>query len=535
MKKQIILGLIAGSLVLGSCSKFLDVDPQSKIPGEEIFQNKQNLNAYILDLYKNWRDGHKDRISMYLGTDEADLGGIQWRDDNHRRGMDTYLDGLNSTNGNILGVWRNRFEVAQRAAQAIAILAPDEDTNDAEFNLRLAELAILRAINHFELVQMFGEIPLADDLRKAELGSKRQSLEVVYQHIEEDLILAAKYLPDPAEESYTDPRRATKALAQAMLGKLYLYAPEASNMKSYERAAEQFKLVYENPYFGGAGAENFATIFDVTREGSGEYNREMIYAFQFTNVRDDNNAIQWDLGSRAVTNLTETEATALFAGFDGMMPSEYTYKDQTEGGLWEEGDVRKNESIRYNFTWEGKEPVLEGWYWGDELDPHIKKFEDPRILDENQSTWYSGKNVPFIRFADIVLNYAECLYKIDKQGEAIDMINNIVRKRAFGGDLPADKRWNAGMGESEFMAKLMDERMRELCFEGWRKLDLLRTGKLKEYVEARNRWVSATYKGEPLPNISKTAIQDFRLIWPIPLEELRQNPDLSVADQNPGY
>ena len=532
LKQYMTLGLIASSLAFGSCSKFLDVETESHVVDKDIISDKRNLNAYILELYKNWRDAHKDRVTMYMGTDEAVLGGVQWRDNNDRRGIENYLDGMNSTNGAILNTYKNRFLVAQRAADIIGLLVPEEASNDAETNRYLAELCILRAINHFELTQLFGEIPLADELQN--LGA-RQSLETVYKHIEADLTLAAKYLPEPGD-SDLDPRRATTALAQAMLGKLYLYAPEASGMRSYEKAAEQFKLIYENPYFGGKGASDFSSLFDVSKQGSADYKQEIIYAFQFNNVSGDNNSIQWDFGSRAVTDLTSTEAVALFAGFDAMMPSEYAYKDQADGGLWEEGDVRKDQSIRYDFVWEGKTPTLEtGYRWGDELDPHVKKFEDPRILEQNLSVYYSGKNLAFIRFADVVLNYAECLYHLGQQGEAIDMINDIVRTRAFGGTLPADKRWDTGMGEEEFMTKLMDERMRELCFEGWRKMDLIRTGKLKEYVEARNRWVMGLWNGKPMDGVSKTSIEDFRLLWPMPLDELRQNPELNEGDQNPGY
>ncbi|MFZ4862928.1 RagB/SusD family nutrient uptake outer membrane protein [Sphingobacterium sp. Mn56C] len=535
MKKNIFIGLLAGALFLTSCDKFLDVNPESKIPAKDIFQNKQNLNAYVLDLYRSWRDSHKDRVNMYLGTDESNLGGIQWRDDYSRRGMDTYTDGLNSTNGNVQGIWKSRFEVAQRAAAAIAILSPGQGTNEAEFNIRLGELSLLRAINHFELVQMFGAIPLADDLKKAEYGSRRQPIEEVYKHIENDLILASKYLLEPGNGDNKDPRRATKALAQAMLGKLYLYAPQNSGIRSYEKAAEQFKLVVDNPYFGRTGATDFKTIFDADKESTDDYKREMIYAFQFNNVGGDINSIQFAMGSRVVSNATKPESLIPFAGFDNIVPTEYAYKDKKDGGIWEDGDVRKNESIRYDFAWEGVTPPLSGYVWGDELDPHVKKYEDARILKEKQSTYYSGKNVPFIRFSDIVLNYAECLYFTGKQAEAIDLINNVVRKRAFGGTLPADKRWSSGMGQQEFMKNLMDERMRELCFEGWRKFDLIRTGLLKDYVSTRNRWVLGTYKGKPIEGAAKVKIDEFRFIWPIPLDELRQNPDLTLADQNPGY
>jgi len=358
MKKNIIIGLVASALLFSACNKFLDVDAESKIPGKEIFQNKQNLNSYILELYKNWRDNHKDRVSMYLGTDESNLGGIQWRDDNSRRGMDTYAEGLNSTNGNVKGVYQGRFQIAQRAAEGIAVLAPNESTNDAEFNIRLAELALLRAVNTFDLVQMFGPVPLADVLKRGEYGYKRQPLDVVYKQIEGDLILASKYLPEAGEVASADARRASKALAQAMLGKLYLYAPEASGMKSYEKAAAQFKLVFETPFFAETGASNYKSIFDVAQQESADYKREMIYAFQFNNVGGDINSIQMGLGSRVIANLTSPEALIPFAGFDAILPTEYAHKMIEDGGLWEEGmyvetkvSVTILESMESNLHW----------------------------------------------------------------------------------------------------------------------------------------------------------------------------------------
>lgn len=530
-KNKIFIGILVAVLSLfnASCSKFLEVDPESKIQDDAIFDNEENLNAYLLGLYKDWRDAHKNRIEMYIGTDEANVGGIQWRDNNNRKGLDTYLDGMNSTNGGILDVWKNRFQVVSRASAAISVIEPNEGTNDATFNLRLGEACFLRAVNNFELVQMFGPIPLTG----ADLGGKRQPLSVVYGFIERDLLKAIQYLPDPADPNYTDLRRATRAIAQAMLGKLYLYAPESSGFRDYTKAAAQFEAVYKNPFFGGTGATNYSTIYDAHQQNSADYKKEMVYAFQFSNVSGDQSSIEWDMGSRPVSSMTPVEATALFAGFDGLLPSEYCYKMQDQGGVWEEGDVRKNESIRYDFTWEGKQPSMTGFVWGDEVDPHVKKYEDVRTVEQGLSSYYSGKNLPFIRFSDVILCYAECLYKNGSQSEAIEMINNTVRKRAFGGSLPNDKRWTTGMAEQEFMKNLMDERMRELCFEGWRKLDLLRTGLLKEYVQNRNRWVSGLYKNNRIN--APVTIEDFRLTWPVPLDELRQNPDLSDADQNPGY
>jgi hypothetical protein len=90
--------------------------------------------------------------------------------------------------------------------------------------------------------------------------------------------------------------------------------------------------------------------------------------------------------------------------------------------------------------------------------------------------------------------------------------------------LPADKRWNAGMSQQDFRTNIMDERMRELCFEGWRRMDLIRTGKLVELAKQRNKWTKES-----------GSIQEYHNRYPIPLQEIKQNDDISESDQNPGY
>lgn len=529
--------MVGLALFTTSCSDFLDQEPESKLPPDKVFSDVKTTNAYILGLYSSWREGHKGRVDMFLGTDEAVVGGFQ-HDDISRGSLDTYSEGMNSTNTRIRGIWTNRYEVISRAAPAISYLKKLQDSGNKELNELLGEACFLRAENNWELTMLFGPIPIIDHDR-LDYGGFRQPLDVVYANIEEDLLIAEKYLPEPNEVS--NPGRVSKALAQAFLGKLYLYAPESSGFRNYAKAAEHFKKVVNNPYFGGTGATDYAVIFDAYSENSGDYKKEMVYAFQYNVGWPNNCGTEWEMGSRSVANMTPDlgEAMAPWSGFDGIMPSEYCYKTTSNAGLWEDGDVRKNESIRYDFTWRSYVPNMNGYAWGDELEPHVKKYEDPRTVDKGQNTWHSGKSIPFVRYGDIVLNYAECLYMTGNQAEGINLINNVIRKRAFGGTLPADKMWSTGMGQDQFTENLMNERMRELCFEGWRKFDLLRTGLTQKYAEKRNRWLIGGEWTNRFGNTkelgSPLTIASYKLLWPIPLDELRQNPDLTDNDQNPGY
>jgi starch-binding outer membrane protein, SusD/RagB family len=520
---NIVLFLLILTFSMVSCSDFLDEGPQSTMTSEQVFSKVENIDPYMLGLYNQWRGIHKGRGGIYYGTDEAALGGVQARDNAERYGLDAYTGMMNSTNSIVLSEWTSRYNVIAAAAIAIKELKPREGESD-EINKLLAEACFLRAVNYFELVMTWGGVPLIDYDKMEQYGTARQTLDVLYPFIISDFELAIKYLPDPSDASYTDHRRATKPLAQALLGKLYLYAPENSGLRDYAKAEELFKAVYENPYYGGTGALDFANIFDVYQQGSTDYNHEIVYAFQFSNVRNDNSGAQWDVGSRAVSVMTNVEAIVYFSGFDHLLPTEYCYSTTDSGGVWEEGDVRKDLSIRYDFTYNGQQPQLIGYCYGDELDPHIKKYEDPRTQEQGLNTWYSGKNIPFIRFSDVILCYAECLYFTGQQADAINMINMLVRRRAFGGRITSEQKWPTSLSEDEFVSHLLDERLRELCFEGWRKMDLIRFGKIADYTLTRNKWAKQAL-----------SFQDFNYLWPIPLDEINKNTDMSVADQNPGY
>lgn len=164
----------------------------------------------------------------------------------------------------------------------------------------------------------------------------------------------------------------------------------------------------------------------------------------------------------------------------------------------------------------------------DELAPHIKKWEDFRTDYQSglgiNNMWNSGKNYPMIRYADVLLLHAECLNELGQTSEAVTLINNTIRKRAFGGTLPADKVWNTGMSKEECFNMLMDERMRELCFEQWRRIDLIRTGKLVELTLKRNEWAKQS-----------GTMQAFHVHYPIPDTEIKTNEDFTLDDQNEGY
>ena len=149
----------------------------------------------------------------------------------------------------------------------------------------------------------------------------------------------------------------------------------------------------------------------------------------------------------------------------------------------------------------------------------VKKFKNVDV-NGNQGSDAGGDFVdtdfPMFRLADAYLMYAECALRgAGDMGQALNYVN-LVRTRAFGGS-------TSGNVTSIDLQFILDERARELHWEGHRRTDLVRFGKFTggSYV-----W---PFKGNT-PNGSPTP--SFRNIFPIPANALSANPTLT---QNPGY
>jgi hypothetical protein len=520
MKSRNIITLAIACLMMvcASCEDFLTQDPKTALTQDEVFADLDNIEPLILGLYTSWRNTKKDRggFMFSLGTDESQQGAYQVRTEAGQAGLDRYNSFLAPSNTALAQQWQSRWPVISAAAQSIYSLQANQQDPDRK-NRLMGEASFIRGALNFEISMYWGEIPIIDIEKLSEYGTARQPLPLVYESIIADLQRAIEFLP----VTQTDKRRATVNAAKALLGKVYLYAPEASGFRDYAKARDLFEEVIESGMHSLTA--NYADLWNPNVPETSE----SIFSFQFNNTYPDNNQIQWQMGSRAVANLPKVAEGnegqyAYFGGYDLMVPTVYCRTTTAEGGLWEDGDLRKNESIRYDFTYKGQTPVVEGWMGGDELDPHVKKFEDIRG-DGTFSFWYSGKNFYFLRYADILLSYAETLNETGATALAVAEVNK-VRQRAWGGTLPADKQWSAGMSQSDFRVNILDERMRELCFEGWRRMDLIRTGNLVALVLDRNEWTDES-----------GSIQEFHNRYPIPQVEILQNEDINEDDQNPGY
>jgi len=522
---------IAGAIILGlsaaSCNKFLDETSKTKLDLDQVYSDSTLVETSLEGVYANWKNLRADEqgLIMMMGNDETQQGAYQMKSDPVKGGFDRYDANLNSALPQIANQWNLRWPLINEAARIVQGLSKTNPTAGSHAGQLLGEASFIRGFLDFETAMYWGEIPICDLDRISELGTRRQPLKDVWEFIIADLQRAADMIPQGSSATPV-PGRATYGAAWAMLGKAYMSAPVSTGLRDFTKAAacfEKMKALYSLN-------TQYSALWDYNTPNT----NESIFEFQYNTTNPNNNKLEFQIGSRAVQGYFGDGC--YYSGYDKLVPTKYAYSSVDSGGIWETGDQRRFEGIRYDFTYYGVKPDYKNVLWEnlgdtakgdyDELMPHIKKYEDFRTDKHSglsiNNMWNSGKNIPVLRLADVILSYAECLNEIGRTADAITQVN-IVRARAWGGTLPGDKQWKA-MSQDVFRTAILDERMRELFAENWRRIDLIRTGKFVELIKARNKWAGQTGK-----------VSASNMVFPIPDTEIKLNPDIAPSDQNPGY
>ncbi len=378
----------------------------------------------------------------------------------------------------IHSTWTGLYQGITRSNAAIKNI-PGITMSDALKAQYVGEAKFLRALNYFTLTNLFGDVPLVTE----PLPTTDASL-VAATPVAEITKVIIKDLQDaeaglPVSFSGNNLGRATKGAARALLGKVYLYN------KDYTNAEKYFTLVISSNTY--SLMDNFQEVW----HRSFENNRESIFEVQFadiggggTNGRNGsflpavNGATGSALATKRAVDAFEPGDPRL--GFSIFLPGA-TFAPNVSAAL-----------ATFNPTWSAT-----GYA--------VKKGMFP-IMYVNGS----GINYPLIRFADVLLMYAEAANELGQIDNARDAVNR-VRKRPSV-NVPVYTAANTGTKAALFNA-IVKERQVELMFEFHRFMDL-------------KRWGLAQTVLAPLGYTAKNNL------FPIPQLELDINPKLK---QNPGW
>ena len=551
MKKKYLSLLAACSFLFAGCSDFLDMNPNG-ILDEESVSGVEQLDKLVISAYSMLGNDHYDipfNLWPYgnVRSDDAYKGG---RDESDIQDFHFYETSSNITAnfGEPDGLWYNCYIAISRANNALRSLNNVSEQDFPNKKIRIGECRFIRGHFYFLLKVLFKSIPYIDETVAIEdygtISNIALSNDELWQKIADDFKAAYDNLP---ESQGTDVGRANKYSAAAYLAKTYLYKAYRQDEKHNvtEINAEDLKqvLTFSNEVMSSDyGLEDdFAYNF---LPGSYENGKESLFAIQHST---DDGTLYGRLNFSDALNVPMK-----FSGScDFQKPSQNlvnAYK--TVNGLPEFSDYNKAD---YNANTDKVDPRL---YHTVALPGVPYKYDKKNIFDEswtrNKAVYglYSSlkENVALndpssvlivIRYADVVLMRAEALIELDREKEALPLINEI-RERAKKSTGLIDYAENVDIAlyvdnvncnwtKPYAREALRWERRLELAMESQRFFDLVRWG-IADSV------INTFYKEEaPKRTYYEDAHFEKNRAEYVPIPQQQINFSKQVYKQNYGY
>ncbi|UYQ91881.1 RagB/SusD family nutrient uptake outer membrane protein [Chitinophaga horti] len=470
MKRNFRLTLYTtAALVLfaGCGDKFLNIAPQGAITEEEIRNNPRAAQDLVNGVYNiMWIGGFEPDINSLqfivlteIASDNADKGSTP-TDYPAAAEVDNFT--LDARNGIVSNVWKGHYQGIARANQALEKI-PLSPLPAADKNALLGEVRFLRAHFYFNLVRLFGGVPKIDRVPAAsEVNSDqfqtRASVDTIYQLIIDDLTFAANNLE---LKGATDVGRATKGAAQGLLAKVYLYRRNWQMAFDMAQAVINSGLYDTLPNYANiwrvAGANSSESLFEV-QTGTNAACNAAINIYSVSQGPRAGGKRGWtDLGF-GFNNPTQSLVNAYEPG-DRRLPA--TVINVAAGGtvLWDGFRIPGRDSVendRYNYK------------------AYHSRTQEPYCGVPDRMP----KNHRVLRYADVLLIYAEAANELSNMGEATAKLN-MVRRRAglpnFSGD------------QAAMRLKIWDERRVELAMEFDRFFDIVRQGRAGQIMRAHGK------------------------------------------------
>ncbi len=455
MKSLMVLALL-GLLVTvpSACTQFLTEDLKGSFSTDTYYQNDKQALQAINGTYNAMSFTNSDNEIWVFGdvaSDDAVKGGNPGD-----QAEITYIDEFtpNSTNGIIINYWKFAYEIIARANNVIANV-PSIPMDEALKNRIVGEAKFIRAYSYFNLVNVFGKVPLKllPQLTQGTIHVPLSEVSAIYQQIETDLTDAAAVLP----VSYTsaDIGRATRGAALAMLGKASLYQQKWSAAISYFQQLDALGIYRLLPKF----ADNFSLAHENSSESVFE-----IQQLMNQNPGTGNGLNQWF-------------APASEGGYYFNAPTQFLV-DAFEKSTTGEVDPRLDASIgRAGQPWLNNDIFNASWSPTGFL---TKKHQQPLSEVSSSLKGDGDLNYIYLRYADILLMKAEAFNENGNADSARANLNK-VRERArasFNGTPPADLLANVTtLDRNQLATTIQKERRVELAQEFHRYFDLMRWGK----------------------------------------------------------
>jgi len=523
----LIATVIIAIVTVISCDKNLDKTDPNAVIVSQFFKNSAELQSATNSVYAAFHGGNLvGREWFFLHdtrSDEVATGGSQLEQPRAQ-----LLNGVHDpTNSVMNSVWNALYTLIHRANTVIQN-GPDVTDNAPLRDRSIAEAKFLRAWAYFELVSQWGGVPIyTSTVTGADSYQPRSNEDAVYTLIIQDLQDAATVLPGKSGYPASDNGRATKAAANALLGRVLMQKGDYAGAKT---------ALLNVPGSGADGyslTDRYLDNFELETEFSNESILEAIYV-----DKGDNN-FNWG-GNGVGDGPTADQSTVRNqeycpVAWRNLIPSD-KYLNEFENtatgaaktdprykfSVYETGDTyNKGASVLTDADVQGSLSTVNG------VTKKVSWRKFMLLYGESKSAagfHPGGNNQRIIRFADVLLMLAECENEGGNIAGAVGYLNQVRDRPTVAMPHYPTAQYPVGT-KDEVTKAIMHERMVELGDEEVRSIDIV-------------RWRKRGYYPSVAPEPLTYFVANKHELLPIPQAEIDNNPQLGtggVDKQNPGY
>ncbi|MBS7562954.1 RagB/SusD family nutrient uptake outer membrane protein [Mucilaginibacter sp. Bleaf8] len=511
MKKFIIIFIAAMATGMAGCKKSLDVQSPNAPTTAIYWKTADDAVKGVNAMYSTFHRAGLCRWFFFATIIRSDEGWSSSPDANLQNNFDLFVN--NDYNyGNYTAIWSDLYIGISRANQVLDNV-PNIDM-DANLKARLlGEAKFMRGLFYFHLASLWGNVPLQLKSSTTNDVTPTFNRSDVWAQVEKDLTEAATTLP----QNYTgdDIGRATKGSANALLAKAYMQE------RKFQAALAPLQAVIQS------GAYSLVSNYQNNFLSTTEFNSESVFEYGFALNPNDNH--DDDTQNSGQDNLNYGSSLPPFfaprpIGFtDGEARRWLVNEFQKEQAADGKRDPRLAASLLFDYTDERGpdytliygETFTKRYGSAQKLDVWFRKMLNDNNGTATGDSFHSPNNYRFIRYADVLLMYAECLNETGATSQAYQYVDQ-VRQRA---GLVALSTTRPNLGHDQFLAQIKHERITELTGEGHRFNDLARWGDLGTNLSATDAGFRNFIKGK----------HEF---LPIPQQDIDINPNIK---QNPNY
>ncbi len=517
MKKYIILFILL--ITVMACNKELDQVNTNQMPSTIFWKTDNDFNSALAASYKIFKDVNNGYWGV-RGVETTNGRGDDFFIRNDVSDLYRLSTFTNSATTGVPGGMFTGFYTAIFRANQVIKYTQTAQLSDSSKKQYIAEAKFIRGVNYFHIAINFGDAPIItkvpDTQNPSEFYSKKSTVSEVYNQAISDLKAAKDSLPLSYPATWIG--KASRGSAIGYLGKVYVY------MKNWAAAENEFKLLAKTDGTPQAPftydlLTNYADNFDAAKDN----NMESLFEIQVQDVGGNNpwageNANE----GQGVTTAQEFAPTEVAGWYEAYATEKMFNEFQKEKTTTNDFDPRMYASIvwqypgamYYNIPFDTlKDAVTKKPHYSLPygFQSRIRKYQNWKMANEQQhNDNMSDINEKSLRYADILLMYAEAVTEQQRPADAYPLVNRI-RTRASLAPL------TAGFTHDQMMAEIQHQRMVEFFREGLRFYDLQRWGLAASAITASDKEGKENYTAK------------FAL-FPIPQAELDSNPNMTQND-----